>query len=201
MRWGDGCLYHLVYFRLVVFRPFTNEALVGRIMSSSSESIRGAWAWFGGLTQKCRWASSTTFSFRHTSSRRHQRCTCRAISPLTTSDYQEQAWFWLLDPASDAHRADPLLSAPEERMYLDNGETVRFAIESDQFFDVERGPSAGESKPGDAAGVLGNIPGDAGTKGAVHQSAYRITGSITGQGLGLLSWWAGAEQVSVGEER
>lgn len=117
------------------------------------------------------------------------------------SDYQEQAWFWLLDPASDAHRTDPLLSAPEERMYLDVGETIRFAIESDQFFDVERGPVYGESKPGDAANPAGAVPGEAGTKGAVSQSAYRIIGTIAGQGLGLVSWWAGAEQVPVGEEQ
>ena len=57
-------------------------------------------------------------------------------------DYQEQAWFWLLDPASDAHVADPLLSAPEERMYLDVGEIIRFAIESDTFYDLEPGPAA-----------------------------------------------------------
>lgn len=174
VRWGDGCLYYTVLFRLVVFRPFTNEVLVGRISSSTSEAIRVSMGFFDDI-----------YIPPH------------LLPTPSAFDYQEQAWFWLLDPASDEHCADPLLSAPEERMYLDVGETIRFAIESDNFFDLEPGPAVGEGKLGETPQGVGSIPGAPGAKGAANYSSYKIIGSIAGQGLGLVSWWAGAEQVSV----
>ncbi|WFD33158.1 DNA-directed RNA polymerase III complex subunit Rpc25 [Malassezia sp. CBS 17886] len=174
VRWGDGCLYYSVAFRLVVFRPFTNEVLVGRITSSSSDAIRVSMGFFDDI-----------YIPPH------------LLPSPSAFDYQEQTWFWLLDPASEAHVADPLLSAPDERMYLDVGETIRFAIESDEFFDLERGPAVGEGKLGETPNGVGSIPGDPGAKGAANYSSYRVTGSIAGQGLGPVSWWAGAEQVPV----
>ena len=160
-------------FRLVIFRPFANEVLVGRIASSTSESIRVSMGFFDDI-----------YIPPH------------LLPSPSAFDYQEQAWFWLLDPASDVHVADPLLSAPEERMYLDAGEIIRFAIESDHFYDVEPGPAVGEGKLGEIPNV-GSLPGEPGSKGAAHYSSYRVIGSIAGQGLGLVAWWAGAEQVSV----
>lgn len=174
IRWGDGCLYYTVLFRLVVFRPFINEVLVGRITSSTNESIRVSMGFFDDI-----------YIPPH------------LLPTPSAFDYQEQAWFWLLDPSSDAHVADPLLSAPEERMYLDVGETIRFAIESDSFYDMEPGPAVGEGKLGETPTGVGNIPGDPGSKGSTNYAPYRIVGSIAGQGLGLVSWWAGAEQVPV----
>ena len=173
IRWGDGCLYYTVVFRLVVFRPFANEVLVGRISSSSSDSIRVTMGFFDDI-----------YIPPH------------LLPSPSAFDYQEQAWFWLLDPASEAHVADPLLSAPEERMYLDVGEIIRFAIESDTFYDLEPGPAVGEGKLGDVPSGVGSIPGDS-SSNRCNFASYKIIGSIAGQGLGLVSWWAGAEQVSV----
>lgn len=173
VRWGDGCFYYSVVFRLVVFRPFTNEVLVGRISSSTAESIRITMGFFDDI-----------YIPPH------------LLPHPSAFDYQEQAWFWLLDPASEAHVADPLLSAPEERMYLDVGETIRFAVESDNFYDLEPGPAVGEGKLGDVPSGVGSLPGDPSSKRGNYAS-YKIVASIAGQGLGLVSWWAGAEQVSV----
>lgn len=47
VKWGDGGLWHSVKARLVVFRPFVGEILVGKVMSSDEKGIRGtlcAWA-------------------------------------------------------------------------------------------------------------------------------------------------------------
>lgn len=41
VKWGDGGLWHTVKARLVVFRPFVGEALVGKVMSSDETGIRG----------------------------------------------------------------------------------------------------------------------------------------------------------------
>ncbi|WFD34714.1 DNA-directed RNA polymerase III complex subunit Rpc25 [Malassezia cuniculi] len=154
---------------------YANHVLVGRIVSSTSEAIRVSMGFFDDI-----------YIPPH------------LLPSPSAFDYQEQAWFWLLDPASDAQRADPLLSQPEERMYLDTGESIRFVVESNCFYDHEPGPAVGEGKLGDNPGV-GSVPGDAGAKGTTTHTAYKIIGSIAGQGLGLLAWWAGAEQVPVEE--
>lgn len=41
VKWGDGGLWHSVKARLVVFRPFIGEILVGKVMSSDEKGIRG----------------------------------------------------------------------------------------------------------------------------------------------------------------
>ena len=38
---GDGCSYVTVHFRLVIFRPFVGEVMVGKIRSCSQEGVRG----------------------------------------------------------------------------------------------------------------------------------------------------------------
>jgi DNA-directed RNA polymerase III subunit RPC8 len=39
---GDGGSYHRVQFRLVVFRPFIGEVIVGKIKASAPAGIQGA---------------------------------------------------------------------------------------------------------------------------------------------------------------
>ncbi|WFC99490.1 DNA-directed RNA polymerase III complex subunit Rpc25 [Malassezia yamatoensis] len=175
VRWGDGCLYYTVVFRLVVFRPFTNEVLVGRICSSTQDGLRVSMGFYDDIS-----------------------IPPHLIPTPHAFDYQEQAWFWLLDP-SEEQVSDPLQSPPEERMYLDVGETIRFAIESDQFYNVEPGPAVGEGKLGETPSGVGILPGAQGAQGSANDASYRITGSIAGQGLGLVAWWAGAEQVPIDE--
>lgn len=41
MKWGDGGLWHRVKARVVVFRPFVGEVLVGKVKSSDEGGIRG----------------------------------------------------------------------------------------------------------------------------------------------------------------
>nr|ASF90208.1 hypothetical protein SPAR04455 [Bartheletia paradoxa] len=40
VRYGDGCIYHKVEFRLVVFRPFIGEIIVGRVKSCTEKHVR-----------------------------------------------------------------------------------------------------------------------------------------------------------------
>lgn len=41
VKWGDGGLWHRVKARVVVFRPFVGEVLVGKVKSSDEGGIRG----------------------------------------------------------------------------------------------------------------------------------------------------------------
>ncbi|EST05195.1 RNA polymerase III, subunit Rpc25 [Kalmanozyma brasiliensis GHG001] len=157
VRFGDGCLYHRVTFRLIIFRPFTQEVLVGKISSSDASGIRITMGFFEDI-----------FVPEH------------LIPRPCAFDHREQAWFWLYEARSEEVAADPLLSSQEERMYLDAGERVRFTVEGDAFWDAEPGPP-----PAQGEGAV--------TKEKPH---YSITGSIAGSGLGLVSWWTGAEAAA-----
>ncbi|ETS62165.1 hypothetical protein PaG_03731 [Moesziomyces aphidis] len=169
VRFGDGCLYHHVTFRLVVFRPFTQEVLTGKIKSSDEAGIRITMGFFDDIYVPA-----------------------HLIPKPCAFDHQERAWFWLYEARTDEIAADPLLSHPDERMYLDTAEQVRFTIESDEFWDAEPGPIA-------------NPTTDSAQSSALHHNQhtaketkphYSITASIAGSGLGLVSWWTGAEAAA-----
>lgn len=38
---GDGAAHYLVKFRLVVFRPFVGEVILGHVKTSESDGIQG----------------------------------------------------------------------------------------------------------------------------------------------------------------
>ncbi|KIS68918.1 DNA-directed RNA polymerase III subunit RPC25 [Mycosarcoma maydis] len=170
VRFGDGCLYHHVTFRLIVFRPFTQEVLTGKIKSSDEAGIRVSMGFFDDIY-----------------------IPYHLIPKPCAFDHQERAWFWLYEARTEQIAADPLLSQPEERMYLDTAEAVRFTVESDAFWDSEPGPGAATRSA------------DSATQNALHQKEhttketkphYSITASIAGSGLGLVSWWTGAEAAA-----
>ncbi|KAN0065701.1 DNA-directed RNA polymerase III complex subunit Rpc25 [Thecaphora frezii] len=167
VRWGDGFLYHKVVFRLIVFRPFVNQVLVGKIKSSDENGIRVTMGFFDDIY-----------------------IPAHLIPNPSAFDHQERAFFWLFEARTPQIAEDPLLSAPEERMYLDPGELIRFSVESDQFFDAEPGPPTGE-----AGAAQGMDPHNREVIKKDTRPHYSLTCSIMGQGLGLVSWWAGAEQT------
>ncbi|EPQ27553.1 uncharacterized protein PFL1_05091 [Pseudozyma flocculosa PF-1] len=168
VRWGDGLLYHKVTFRLIVFRPFTNQVLVGKIKSSDETGIRVTMGFFDDIY-----------------------IPAPHIPAPSAFDHQERAFFWLFEARTPQIAEDPLLSAPEERMYLDPGELIRFSVESDQFYDAEPGPPSGT----DASGGPHLDPHSREAAKKDTRPHYSLTCSISGQGLGLVSWWAGAEQT------
>ncbi|SPO36008.1 related to RPC25 - DNA-direcred RNA polymerase III, 25 KD subunit [Pseudozyma flocculosa] len=74
VRWGDGLLYHKVTFRLIVFRPFTNQVLVGKIKSSDETGIRVTMGFFDDIY-----------------------IPAPHIPAPSAFDHQERAFFWLFE--------------------------------------------------------------------------------------------------------
>lgn len=169
VRFGDGCLYYHVTFRLIVFRPFTQEVLTGKIKSSDESGIRITMGFFDDIYVPA-----------------------HLIPKPCAFDHQERAWFWLYEARTEQIAADPLLSQQDERMYLDNGEVVRFTVESEAFYDAEPGPSGGKDS-GEAASAALHHNQHTAKETKPH---YSITASIEGSGLGLVSWWTGAEAAA-----
>ncbi|KAH9479096.1 DNA-directed RNA polymerase III subunit rpc8 [Psilocybe cubensis] len=135
VRYGDGLLWYKVVFRLVVFRPFTSEVLIGKVKSSDEDGIRVTLGFFDDMYIPASY-----------------------LPQPTAFDPNERAHFWI--PDSPLTTATELLDTPlSSRMYIDQGEVVRVRVESDEFCDFEPGPPravdgvfAGVGKEGSGTG-------------------------------------------------
>ncbi|KAF9648639.1 polymerase III polypeptide H [Thelephora ganbajun] len=120
VRYGDGCLWYKLTFRMVIFRPFVSEVILAKVKSSDEDGIRLSVGFFDDM-----------------------------YIPLTylpepsAFDPNERAYFWLPSAADSGTKPtvhDMLDSQTTERMYIDAGEIVRVRVESDEFYDHEPGP-------------------------------------------------------------
>ncbi|PPQ80713.1 hypothetical protein CVT25_001833 [Psilocybe cyanescens] len=116
VRYGDGFLWYKVVFRLVVFRPFTSEVVIGKVKSSDEEGIRVTLGFFDDMYIPVSY-----------------------LPQPTAFDSNERAHFWI--PDSTLTTTTELLDTPvADRMYIDQGEIIRLRVESDEFCDDEPGP-------------------------------------------------------------
>jgi len=124
VRYGDGCLWYKVVFRLVVFRPFTSEVIIGKVKSSDEDGIRLTLGFFDDMYIPAAY-----------------------LPQPSAFDPNERAHFWI--PDSPLTSPSELLDTPlSSRMYIDQSEVLRVRVESDAFCDDEPGP------PKMAEGVL-----------------------------------------------
>ncbi|EGN96884.1 hypothetical protein SERLA73DRAFT_185115 [Serpula lacrymans var. lacrymans S7.3] len=116
VRYGDGCLWYKVIFRMVVFRPFASEVILAKVKSSDEDGIRLSVGFFDDMY--------IPLSY---------------LPQPSALDSNERAHFWL--PDSEATTPHELLeSITTDRMYIDQGEIVRVRVEADEFYDDEPGP-------------------------------------------------------------
>ncbi|CAE6470773.1 unnamed protein product [Rhizoctonia solani] len=152
---------------MVVFRPACSEVIVGKIKSSTEDGIRVTLGFFDDIYIP------------------------RDYLPTPSAfDHNEQAFFWLPphhwasdEPPSTTQLLDTDITT---RLYLDRNEVIRLRVERDEFYDNEPGPRKAETVQ---SGQEGGIEDDVDKK-----APYTITASISGDGLGALSWWENTEQ-------
>ncbi|KIK04316.1 hypothetical protein K443DRAFT_51245, partial [Laccaria amethystina LaAM-08-1] len=177
VRYGDGCLWYKVVFRMVVFRPFTSEVVVAKVKSSDEDGIRLTIGFFDDM-----------------------HIPAAYLPQPSAFDPNERAHFWLPSSPSPPPSPSPtspsvptpstslhdiqvssrtLLDSPlSSRMYIDQGEILRVRVEADQFCDDEPGPQKFVEGVGAEA------------KGRVRPP-YNVICSIAEQGLGPVAWWTG----------
>jgi len=113
VRYGDGFLWYKVIFRMVIFRPFTSEVILAKVMSSDRYGIRLTLGFFDDIYVPIAY-----------------------LPHPNAFDPNEPAHFWL--PNSETTE---LLDSPTaDRMWIDKGEVVRVRVEADEFYDDEPGP-------------------------------------------------------------
>jgi len=116
VRYGDGCLWYKVRFRMVVFRSFASEVILAKVKSSDEDGIRLSVGFFDDIYVPLAY-----------------------LPQPSAFDPNERAYFWL--PDSEATTPHELLESPiADRMYIDQSEVVRVRVEADEFYDDEPGP-------------------------------------------------------------
>ncbi|KAM5541365.1 hypothetical protein V8D89_004919 [Ganoderma adspersum] len=116
IRYGDGCLWYKVVFRLTVFRPFASEVILAKVKSSDEDGVRLTVGFFDDIYVPLVY-----------------------LPEPTAFDPKERAHFWL--PGSESTSSHELLdSALTDRMYIDAGDVLRVRVEADEFHDDEPGP-------------------------------------------------------------
>ncbi|KDQ19103.1 hypothetical protein BOTBODRAFT_63227 [Botryobasidium botryosum FD-172 SS1] len=113
VRYGDGCLWYKITFRLVVFRPFRSEIIVAQVKSNSEEAVRLTLEFFDDI-----YIPVAYLPHPH------------AFDP------NDRQHFWVPDRTTEELLDEPL----PQRNYLEAGEYIRVRVESDEFYDDEPGP-------------------------------------------------------------
>ncbi|KAK9900315.1 hypothetical protein P389DRAFT_10644 [Cystobasidium minutum MCA 4210] len=110
---GDGCIYHKIIFRLVVFKPFIDEVVLGKVTRSSREGIKISLGFFDDC-----WIPSY---------RLPANC---AFDPARNE-------FYWVPPQDENDTGANIEQTPEdERFYIIAGETIRARVISEVFNDT-----------------------------------------------------------------
>ena len=205
---GDGAAHHEVVFRLIVFRPFVEEALVGAVAESTEEGVRVSLGFFDDV-----WIPGS-----------------RMQKP---SHYEKESglWVWTPNYGADqqqqqgergvkAEEGDIGSGAEDERFEIELGAQIRFKVKSINFTRVTntvKGVQATTTTTRhstSAASVERTLSG-AKLSNAVEEeidmpvrkrsssvdlsdskvpASMHITASICEEGLGLTSWWSTSEE-------
>ncbi|KIM33099.1 hypothetical protein M408DRAFT_326752 [Serendipita vermifera MAFF 305830] len=117
VRYGDGCLWYKVDFRLVVFRPFISEILNGKVKSQDEDGIRVSLTFFDEVY-----------------------IDVSQLPAPCAYDFSRQKFFWSPSLEEGATRLQLMDSPFGERLYIELDAPIRFRVEGDEFYDDEPGP-------------------------------------------------------------
>jgi len=203
---GDGAAHHEVVFRLIIFRPFVDEVLVGTVAESTEEGVRVTLGFFDDV-----WIPGP-----------------RMQKP---SHYERESglWVWTPNYGDDQQRqeengvkAEEGEGSEDERFEIEIGTQIRFKVKSINFTRVTntvKGVQATTTTTRhstSAASVERTLSGAKSSKTDVDEemdmpvrkrsssvdlsdsqkvpASMHITASICEEGLGLTSWWNTSEE-------
>mmetsp|Transcript_24984 Transcript_24984/g.54472 ORF Transcript_24984/g.54472 Transcript_24984/m.54472 type:complete len:295 (-) Transcript_24984:338-1222(-) len=215
---GDGAAHHEVVFRLVVFRPFVEEVLVGTVAESTEEGIRVSLGFFEDV---------------FIPGSRMQR--------PSYFDKESGLWIWTPRYGDDQDAGDGGDTSgvkteeseegsgeDDERFEIEIGEQIRFKVKAINFTRVTntvKGVQATTTTTRhstSAASVERTLSGAGASSAGVDDevempvrkrsssvdlsdaskvpASMHITASICEEGLGLISWWTTADDDGGNED-
>jgi len=170
---GDGGVHSKVVFRYIVFRPFQDEIMVGKIKNCTPDGVHVTLGYFDDIlvTPEC-------------------------LQYPSKFDEREQVWIWEYKTEEDDEVHEMYMDKGETIKFRVTGETFN---DTTPVPDTNpQGPSKNDPQgssgpqPGTSKAPAGGQPSNSsGTdNGAPQKIPYSITGSINEPGLGLMSWWS-----------
>ncbi|WRT64662.1 uncharacterized protein IL334_001596 [Kwoniella shivajii] len=158
--WGNGLMYYKVSFRLMLFAPFVGEVIVGKVLSTEKSYIRVSLGFFQDIY-----------------------IVPSLLPPNSAYDPSQKKFYWV-SPDDDGTLLTPeqlANSVITDRLYIDEGEPIRFRVDSIEWQDVRPTPqSVLEQENND------DVP----VKSSFDKAGYRILATIAESGLGVTSWWS-----------
>lgn len=134
---GDGASHTIVHFRYIVFRPFMEEIIVGKIRSCSQEGVHGTYGLTVTLSTYVGLFAVTLGFFDDI------LVPPNALQHPSKFNETEQAWVWEYD-VGDGNKHD---------LFMDAGDPIRFRVTAETF--TETCP-AGPSGMSDTTEPVGN---------------------------------------------
>ncbi|KAH0505474.1 DNA-directed RNA polymerase III subunit RPC8 [Microtus ochrogaster] len=124
---GDGASHTKVHFRYVVFHPFLDEILIGKIKGCSPEGVHVSLGFFDDIL-------IPPESLQQPAKLYPLKSVVVALT-LVSSDEAEQVWVWEYETEEGAHD-----------LYMDTGEEIRFRVVDESFVDTSpTGPNSAEA--------------------------------------------------------
>jgi len=160
---AEGAVHQLVNFRLVVFRPFVNEVLVGRVVSSNKEGLKVSLEFFDDIL------------IPHTFLQ-------------TPYDYNEKTntWNWLY--SNDEEDETAIQSMPYEI-----NDIIRFKVRAVNINAPTTSAAKVNNTDNANAnvGAIRNRSLSIGNGEDMILPPMQVIGSVQGDGLGMCCWWNG----------
>ncbi|KAJ3138457.1 DNA-directed RNA polymerase III subunit rpc25 [Physocladia obscura] len=171
----DGSAMYNVSFRLIVFKPFVGEILVGKVLNASPDGLRGSSQY-----------------------RNHMEFFDDILIPSymfkPNSSYNKAQGQWVWQYTDEE-------SGEVQNMDIERDELIRFRVEVEHFNEVRPMSAnaiiAGNDQkrpaaiPGSTTSPVALTPVSVSSSKNVRASAFWLECSISDDGLGLLSWWSG----------
>ncbi|GAA5882850.1 hypothetical protein JCM16303_002494 [Sporobolomyces ruberrimus] len=179
--YGDGCFYYQTEFRLIMFRPYVGEAILGKVKSQGPEGIVVTLGFFDDIL----------------------------IPPALLPDQcgfdgNSREFFWVpLDSEADPStarlsQADLHQTPSDQRLPISKKDWIRIRVEEEVFDDTS--PTTGAQASGLANGAVAGAGGEASGKeiggSTKGKSPYRLICSMTEEGTGCIEWWTEADPMA-----
>uniref|UniRef100_UPI00358E2D35 DNA-directed RNA polymerase III subunit RPC8 isoform X1 n=1 Tax=Myxine glutinosa TaxID=7769 RepID=UPI00358E2D35 len=156
---GDGASHTKVHFTYVVFRPFLDEIVVGKIRSCGPEGVQVSLGFFDDII-----------------------IPPESLQQPSKFDETEQVWAWEYETDDGTH--DLFMDIGEDIRFRVIDETFVDTTPTGPSNAVEPASPSGSGTV-TVSGTESAVQEELQKK----QAPYTLTGSISEPGLGLLSWW------------
>ncbi|KAK4052259.1 TOR complex subunit lst8 [Microbotryomycetes sp. JL221] len=200
--YGDGCLYYKCEFRLIMFRPYVGEAIIGKARSQSEEGIKVSVGFFDDILVPA-----------------------SLLPEWSAFDPARRLFFWIPEDPDNPRPVPPsseqlLKESEESKLFIGRGDLIKIRVEEEMWDDscpvgskpnlntndsMQQNNVQNSNLGSNVNGVTGtttvgttsNVQSTTQTNGTtsttttdvIQKAPYRLICSMGEPGTGVLEWW------------